>query len=33
GSIILIIGTSAPQGIMGILTKMCAKYSISKDNK
>jgi branched-chain amino acid transport system permease protein len=32
GSIILIIGTAVPQGIMGILTKIYAKYSISKDN-
>jgi len=32
GSIILIIGTTAPEGIMGILTKIRAKYSISKDN-
>ncbi len=32
GLIILIIGTSAPQGIIGILTKIRTKYSISKDN-
>ncbi|MBA7573469.1 branched-chain amino acid ABC transporter permease [Candidatus Atribacteria bacterium 1244-E10-H5-B2] len=33
GSIILIIGTSAPQGIIGILTKIYAKYNIGKDNR
>lgn len=32
GSIILIIGTAAPQGIIGILTKIRAKYRISKNN-